>query len=298
MFESLLYFPLRALRNMRQSPFLCTAAIATVAVSLTILAFFAIVVLNVQKLTSHWSKEVQIVAYMDQTPDQGQLKAWMTEIGNLPEVAAVTYVSPAEAHNRFKTRLGQDAGLLDGLATDILPASLEITLKEDQRNRVGIGKVISHLRQESRFSDLRYGQEWLEKFEAFVALLKMAGAFLGGFLLFAALFIVSNTIRLTLFARRDELEVMALVGGTPLFIKAPFLLEGAFQGALGGCLALAGSYMLYLVFLKEGLSSLLLTTGVNTITFLPSHYGLAVILAGLTLGFLGSLLSLRKLVRI
>lgn len=283
---------------MRQSPFLCTAAIATVAVSLTILAFFAIVVLNVQKLTSHWSKEVQIVAYMDQTPDQGQLKAWMTEIGNLPEVAAVTYVSPAEAHNRFKTRLGQDAGLLDGLATDILPASLEITLKEDQRNRVGIGKVISHLRQDSRFSDLRYGQEWLEKFEAFVALLKMAGAFLGGFLLFAALFIVSNTIRLTLFARRDELEVMALVGGTPLFIKAPFLLEGAFQGALGGCLALAGSYMLYLVFLKEGLSSLLLTTGVNTITFLPSHYGLAVILAGLTLGFLGSLLSLRKLVRI
>lgn len=298
MFESLLYFPLRALRNMRQSPFLCTAAIATVAVSLTILAFFAIVVLNVQKLTSHWSKEVQIVAYMDQTPDQGQLKAWMTEIGNLPEVAAVTYVSPAEAHNRFKTRLGQDAGLLDGLATDILPASLEITLKEDQRNRVGIGKVISHLRQDSRFSDLRYGQEWLEKFEAFVALLKMAGAFLGGFLLFAALFIVSNTIRLTLFARRDELEVMALVGGTPLFIKAPFLLEGAFQGAIGGCLALAGSYMLYLVFLKEGLSSLLLTTGVNTITFLPSHYGLAVILAGLTLGFLGSLLSLRKLVRI
>lgn len=298
MFESLLYFPLRALRNMRQSPFLCTAAIATVAVSLTILAFFAIVVLNVQKLTSHWSKEVQIVAYMDQTPDQGQLKAWMTEIGNLPEVAAVTYVSPAEAHNRFKTRLGQDAGLLDGLATDILPASLEITLKEDQRNRLGIGKVISHLRQDSRFSDLRYGQEWLEKFEAFVALLKMAGAFLGGFLLFAALFIVSNTIRLTLFARRDELEVMALVGGTPLFIKAPFLLEGAFQGALGGCLALAGSYMLYLVFLKEGLSSLLLTTGVNTITFLPSHYGLAVILAGLTLGFLGSLLSLRKLVRI
>ncbi|MCP3178255.1 permease-like cell division protein FtsX [Desulfuromonas sp. KJ2020] len=298
MFESLLYFPLRALRNMRQSPFLCTAAIATVAVSLTILAFFAIVVLNVQKLTSHWSKEVQIVAYLDQTPDQGQLKVWMTEISNLPEVAAVTYVSPAEAHNRFKTRLGQDAGLLDGLATDILPASLEITLKEDQRNRLGIGKVISHLRQDSRFSDLRYGQEWLEKFEAFVALLKMAGAFLGGFLLFAALFIVSNTIRLTLFARRDELEVMALVGGTPLFIKAPFLLEGAFQGAIGGCLALAGSYMLYLVFLKEGLSSLLLTTGVNTITFLPSHYGLAVILAGLTLGFLGSLLSLRKLVRI
>ena len=283
---------------MRQSPFLSTAAIATVAVSLTILAFFAIVVLNVQKLTSHWSKEVQIVAYMNQAPDQSQLKDWMTEIGNLPEVAVVTYVSSTEAYSRFKTRLGQDAGLLDGLETDILPASLEIGLKEDQRNRLGIGKVISHLRQDSRFSDLRYGQEWLEKFEAFVALLKMAGAFLGGFLLFAALFIVSNTIRLTLFARRDELEVMALVGGTPLFIKTPFLLEGAFQGAIGGCLALAGSYMLYLVFLKEGLSSLLLTTGVNTITFLPSHYGLAVILAGITLGFLGSLLSLRKLVRI
>ncbi|BCA79382.1 permease-like cell division protein FtsX [Desulfuromonas sp. AOP6] len=297
MFERFLYFPLRALRNMRQSPFLCIAAIATVSVSLTILAFFAIVVLNVQKLTTNWSKEVQVVAYIDQIPDQNQIKAWVTQIGSLSEVALVTYVSPAEAFNRFKTRLGQDAGLLEGLGTDILPASLEITLKEDHRNRLGIGKVISHLRQDSRFSDLRYGQEWLEKFEAFVALLKMAGAFLGGFLLFAALFIVSNTIRLTLFARRDELEVMALVGGTPLFIKTPFLLEGAFQGALGGCLALAGSYVLYLIFLKEGLSSLLLATGVNTITFLPSQYGFAVILAGIALGFLGSLLSLRKLVR-
>ena len=298
MFERFLYFPIRALRNMRQSPFLSTAAVATVAVALTILAFFAIVVLNVQKLTTNWSKEVQVVAYIDKTPDKNQVNAWITEIGSLPEVAVVAYVSPTEAFSRFKTRLGQDATLLDGLESDILPASLEIALEEKHRNRIGIGKVISHLRQDNRFSDLRYGQEWLEKFETFVALLKMAGAFLGGFLLFAALFIVSNTIRLTLFARRDELEVMALVGGTPLFIKAPFLLEGAFQGALGGCLALAGSYALYLVFLKEGLSSLLLATGVNTITFLPSHYGFAVILAGIALGFLGSLLSLRKLVRI
>ena len=136
MFERLLYFPIRALRNMRQSPFLCTAAIATVAVSLTILAFFAVVVLNVQKLTTNWSKEVQIVAYIDQVPDKNQINEWTRDIGKLPEVSQVAYISPAEAFARFKTRLGQDADLLDGLGPDVLPASLEIKLAEKFRNRI------------------------------------------------------------------------------------------------------------------------------------------------------------------
>jgi cell division transport system permease protein len=147
-------------------------------------------------------------------------------------------------------------------------------------------------------SDLRYGQEWLERFESFVSLLRLAGAILGGFLLFAALFIVANTIKLTLYARRDELEIMALVGATPMFIKSPFLLEGALQGALGGGLAVAGAYALFQLFLQQGLNSLLLASGVERVTFLPLSWQLLLIAAGVLLGLAGSLLSLRKLVRI
>jgi cell division transport system permease protein len=298
LFERTVYFVRRALRNMRQSPMLCGAAVGTVAVALTILAFFAIVVLNVQKLTRHWSEDVQVVAFIDTVPEERLLRQWTADIRGLPEVEKVEFVSSAEALKRFKKRLADDADLLDGVDLDILPASLEITLNEDSRNRVAVSTLVSRLRQNTGLSDLRYGQEWLERFEAFVSLLRLAGAILGGFLLFAALFIVANTIKLTLYARRDELEIMALVGATPMFIKSPFLLEGALQGALGGGLAVAGAYALFQLFLRQGLDSLLLASGVERVTFLPMSWQLLLIAAGVLLGLTGSLLSLRKLVRI
>jgi cell division transport system permease protein len=296
--ERLGYFVSRAVRNMRQSPFLCSAAVATVAVSLTIMAFFAIVVLNVQKLTLHWSKEVQIVAYLDVVPEMKLLQTWIDDLQRLPEVEKVTYIPRQEAFRRFKKRLAQDADLLEGLDADVLPASLEIALKKKHRTRQDIEAVVTRLQQNQSFSDLRYGQEWLERFESFTMLLRLAGAILGGTLLFAALFIVSNTIKLTLYARRDELEIMTLVGGTPLFIKTPFLLEGALQGALGGLIAVGGAYALFQIFLSEGLNVLLLAFGINGTTFLPVFYQLLLVGTGILLGLCGSLVSLRKFVRI
>jgi cell division transport system permease protein len=128
--------------------------------------------------------------------------------------------------------------------------------------------------------------------------LRFAAAVLGGFLLFATLFIVSNTIKLTVYARREELEVMSLVGGTAMFIKSPFLIEGALQGGCGGSLALGFSYLLYTLFLHGGLESFFLASGVEKVIFLPPIYQLLVLAVGIMLGILGSLISLRKFVRI
>jgi cell division transport system permease protein len=294
----LIYMLRRALRNMRQSPFLCFAAIGTVAVALCILAFFAIIVQNVQNLTAHWSEEVQVVAYIDTLPEARQLEQWQKELRQLAGVQEVHFVSRQEAFARFKQRMGTNADLLDGLNADFLPASLEIGLKPAARNRAGIDAVLGHLRKNPSFSDLRYGQEWLERFETFLSLLQVAGAILGGFLLFATLFIVSNTIKLTLYARRDELEIMALVGGTSTFIKLPFLIEGALQGVCGGVLALGCSFALFQLFLREGLGRVLLSSGVSQIAFLPLPWQGGLVAAGTALGFFGSLFALRKLVRI
>jgi cell division transport system permease protein len=289
---------LRALRNMRQSPVLCTAAIGTVAVSLIILAFFALIVINVQLVTGHWSREIEITAYLDRLPEDRELYELIAEIRQRPEVAGVNFISQRQAFERFRQRLKQEADLLDGLEADILPASLEITLNEIYRTRQGVEELLSALKKNPRLSDLRYGQDWLERFEAFLGLLRLAGGVLGGFLLFAALFIVSNTIKLTLYARRDELEVMALVGATPLFVKVPFLLEGAIQGMAGGVLAIGGTFLIFEFFLREGLQSVLLITGPGGIHFLPLAWQLGLLSIGVLLGLFGSALSLRKLVRI
>jgi len=297
MLGSPVYFLRRALRNMLQSPVISLAAVATVAVALALLAFFAIAVINVQQLTASWSAEVAVVTYLDQVPDATVIKQWQQELTAYPEIAKVDFVSQSEAFKRFRQRLGNDGDLLDGLNEKILPASLEITLQADQQNRAAVDRLVAKLRQDSRFADLQYGQDWLDKFEAFLLLLRTGGAALGGFLVFAALVIVANTIKLTLYVRQDELEAMAMVGGTPLFIKLPYLFEGAIQGVCGGLVALGLSYFAFAVVLQKSLGNLLLMTGVEKIQFLPTLWQVGLVGGGGLIGLLGSLFALRKFVR-
>lgn len=291
------YFIRRALRNMRQSPVLSLASIGTVAVALALLAFFAITVLNVQQLTLSWGENLAIVAYLDDVPDAKVVEGWVREIEGYPEVSTVTYVSRKDAFERFRNRLGDDADLLEGLGSEVLPASLEIALANDWRNEAALTVVVDRLRKDARFDDLQYGQGWLEKLEAFLLLLRVSGSALGGFLVFAALVIVANTIKLTLYARQDELEAMAMVGGTSLFIKLPYLIEGALQGLFGGLMALGLSFLVFQVILQKSLGSLLLITGIDTIHFLPPIWQGMLIIGGSVIGLLGSLFALRKFVR-
>ncbi len=298
MLDPLIYLFRRVFRNIRQSPVLCSAAVGTVAVALTILAFFSLIVINVQSLAAHWSEEIQIVAYLEREPSPARLKQWRASIEEMPEVAAVLYVDQQEALRRFKSRLGSDSDLLEGFGAEILPASLEISLREQYRTRESAETVVGRLRHNPELAEFNYGQDWLERFEAFLELLRFGAVVLGIFLLFAALFIVANTIKLTLYARRDELEIMALVGATSWFIKIPFLLEGALQGALGALLALIGALALFQLFLRQGLVALLSVSGGDQVVFLVWQQQLMLVCTGILLGLVGSVLSLRKFVRI
>ena len=291
------YFVRRAVRNMQQSPVLSLASVGTIAVALALLAFFAIAVLNVQQLTASWGESLAIVVYLDEVPEESVVKGWIGDIEGYPEVNKVDYVSRDMAFERFRKRLGVDAELVEGLGPEVLPASLEIRLADKWRNEVAVTAVVDRLRQDHRFTDLQYGQGWLEKLEAFLLLLRMTGAALGGFLVFAALVIVANPIKLTLYARQDELEAMAMVGATSLFIKPPFFVEGALQGFLGGITALGLSFLVFEIVLQKSLGSLLLITGIDTIHFLPLPWQVMLILGGALIGLLGSLFALRKFVR-
>jgi len=292
------YFFRRALRNMQQSPVLSLASVGTIAVALALLAFFAIAVLNVQQLTASWGESLAIVVYLDEVPGDSIIKGWVSDIERYPEVDKVDFVSRDQAFERFRQRLGDDAGLIEGLGPGVLPASLEISLADQWRNQAAMTAVVDRLRVDHRFTDLQYGQGWLEKLEAFLLLLRVSGAALGGFLVFAALVIVANTIKLTLYARQDELDAMVMVGATSLFIKLPFLVEGALQGVLGGLTALGLSFLVFEVVLQKSLGSLLLITGIDTIHFLPVLWQIMLILGGGLIGLLGSLLALRKYVRL
>lgn len=296
--ERLRYFVQRTLFSMRQNPLLCSATIGTVAIALMLLAFFTLIVLNIQNLTREWSRDIQVIVYLDQVPSENKLQLWTDEIMQYPDIERVHYVSQQQAFERFSERLGQNADLLEGLMPEILPAALEISLDESARSREGTERLIGLLKSNKDFHNFRYGQEWLDRYDASIFLLRLTGTMAGSFLIFATLFIISNTIKLTIYARRDELEIMGLIGATPMFIKAPFMAEGACQGVIGAGLALGGCHLLYYFFLKNGLAALLTTAASHNIHFLPLTYQFGIIATGLLLGFIGSLLPLRKFVRI
>lgn len=298
MLERFRYFILRALRNMRQWPFLCSASILTMAVALATVATFFLVVVNVEQLAQRWTREIQVIAYLQKAPNQKQLPSYIKQLEDFPELESVRYVSQDEAMERFRDRLGDEASLLEGVGPDLLPASFELGLKAEYRNQEGIGAVIERLENTLDIDDLRYGQKWLERFNNFVNMLRFVGAVLGTFLLLAALFIVSNTIRLTLYARRDELEIMALVGATMRFIKVPFLLEGAIQGFLGGVISLLFLGLSFTFVISRSLNSFWLTPTDFDLLFLTFNQQLILVVSGMLLGILGSLSSLRRFVRI
>lgn len=298
MLDKIRYFILRALRNMRQWPLLCTASILTMAIALATVATFFLVVVNIEQLALRWTKEIQVIAYLEKAPSQKNVAELTKKLKTIPEVESVTYVSQAEAMQRFKKHLGADATLLDGVSRDLLPASFELGLHPEFRNQQGINAAIEQLESQLDIDDLRYGQKWLERFNKFARMIRIASIILGGFLLFAALFIVSNTIKLTLFARRDELEIMALVGATMRFIKIPFLLEGAIQGLLGGVISLAFLALSFVFILSRSLDSFWLTPTDFDLLFLTLNQQIILVLSGVFLGILGSLSSLRRFVRI
>lgn len=298
MLEKVRYFIRRAIRNMRQWPLLCTAAILTMAVALATVATFFLIVVNIEQLAANWTREIQVIAYLEKPPASKELPTLIKQLKEFTEVDGVTYVSPADAMKRFKKRLSDEASLLDGAKRDLLPASFEIELKAEFRNQSGIDQVLEKLDNLLEVDDLRYGQKWLERFNSFVEMLRFICLILGGFLIFAALFIVSNTIKLTLYARRDELEIMALVGATMRFIKIPFLLEGALQGLLGGIVSLLFLALSFNFIIKRSLTSFWLTPAEFNLLFLTPGQQVVLVSAGVVLGILGSLTSLRRFVRV
>jgi cell division transport system permease protein len=292
------YFFNRAFSNVRQNIFVNVVTIGTITLALLIVSLFLLVSVNLENAAENWSERVQVTAYFDReltTQDQASLRS---RISAIPGVSRIGYVSRDEALKRFKSRLRGQETLLEGVRPEILPTSFEITLKRSSRDTRSVEAFVAALKRIQGISEVQYGEEWVKRFNTFLNFMRMLGALLGAFLVIAVVFIVSNTIKLTIYARRDELEVMALVGATRFFIKAPFLIEGIIQGAAGALLAVGLLLGLYEGFLHNAGSFLTFNPATSGLAFLPLEYVGGIVLAGIALGFIGSLSSLKRFINV
>lgn len=288
------YFVGRAIANIRQNVFVNAVTVGTITLALLIVALFLLLVVNLESAAESWSERVQVTVYFDKdltSQEQSDLRIRMLA---LPGTAKVNWVDREEALKRFKGRLRGQETLLEGVRPEILPTSFEISLKKGSRSSEQVGAYVNQLRTIPGIGEIQYGEEWVRRFNTFLTFMRLVGALVGGFLLVAVIFIVSNTIRLTIYARRDELEVMSLVGATRMFIKMPFLVEGILQGLAGGLLSLLLLVSVYLLFLHNAANFLSFNPATSGLSFLPIEFMLGLVLAGALLGFLGSLTSLRR----
>lgn len=290
------YFLTRALTNIRQNVFVNVVTIATITLALLIVSLFLLVFLNLENAVENWSERVQVTVYFDRDLTSEEQTLLRGKIKALPGTSRVNYVSRDEALKRFKSRLRGQETILEGVSSNVLPTSFEISLKRANRDTEGVESYVASLKRIPGITEVQYGEEWVKRFNSFLNFMRLLGALLGGFLVLAVVFIVSNTIKLTIYARRDEIEVMSLVGATSFFIKAPFLLEGIIQGLSGAVIAVSLLFGLYEGFLNNAGSFLTFNPVASGFGFLPIEYVGGIILSAAILGFIGSLTSLKRFI--
>jgi cell division transport system permease protein len=292
------FFLSRALTNIRQNVFVNVVTIGTITLALLIVSLFLLVFVNLENAAENWSERVQVTVYFDKDLSPQDQNVLQEKISRLSGISHIKYVTREEAMKRFKSRLRGQETLLEGVRQEVLPTSFEIALQRSHRDTVSVETFVTALKRIPGINEVQYGEEWVRRFNLFLNYMRVLGALLGGFLVIAVIFIVSNTIKLTIYSRRDELEVMALVGATRFFIKAPFLLEGLIQGIAGSVISAVLLFGLYEAFLHNTGNFLTFNPASSGLNFLPPEYIAGLLLSGALLGFIGSLTSLKRFINV
>jgi cell division transport system permease protein len=286
------YFLRAALHGLRASPMTSAVAVATIGVTLLLVGAFVLLVSNMERLLDRFGEDILVSAYLESGLPEAAQEALALQVQGAPGVASVRLVSEEEAMQRFREGSAGQASLLEGLDENPLPASLEITLTPESRSSEGLAILVADLDGVRGIDELGYGTEWVEGYARAVALIRGIGIGIGLVLALATLLIVSNTIRLAVYARRDEIEILRLVGAGRSFVSIPFMVEGFIQGSLGGLIAVALLYGLFRILtpgLEGGLELLL---GFAKPVFIGAEGVFSLIVAGAALGTLGSGLAL------
>jgi cell division transport system permease protein len=287
------YFVRRAIKGINEYRLLAAVTVATVATVLLLAGVFLIVIGNLSSVLDRWGKDVQVSCYLRDDIADSSIFQIKSEIEATDEVASVVFISKTDALERFGESIeGMDRILAD-LDSNPLPASLEVRLLPSFQNPALVKEVAGRLAR-PEFSDLDYSQEWVERFHTFLALLRLSAIVLGVLLLCAAIFLVSNTIRLAIYARREEIAVIQLVGGTRWFARVPFLVEGAVLGVAGSIVTLILLGLVYRYAFIQLQDSLGILVAQDVIHFLPVSVLLGLVASGLAAGLIGAWTSVAR----
>lgn len=276
-----------AVAGFRRAPVLTGLAAAMVGLALFVVGLFGLAAHNLQVALVELEERVEVVVYLREGTLSREVDLATSQLLAVPAVAEVRYVSKEDALATAREELPEFGEVFTDLSVNPLPASLEVRLREGARSEASVEAVAEVARAMPFVEDVTYGREWVERL---FGLRRLAGAGVTAFavaLAAVAALIIGAALRVAIFARRDEIYIMRLVGARDGFIRRPFLLEGAFAGLAGGVFAVALTFLVYRLshrFLFE-------------VSWVPLSWVLAGLTAGVALGVLSSALSVRRHLR-
>jgi len=276
-----------ALTAFRRSPLLAVLSVVAVGFSLFVVGLFGLTAHNIRRAIERIEERVEIVAYLRDDLAPEQLKLAQEEMALLPEVLEVRHVSKTEALATAMREMEEFRDVFTDLEVNPLPASLELRLRPGSREPKAVERVAAQLRAYPFVEDVRFGRDWLDKIVFLRRIAGGAATIIGGAFAAVAAIIIATAIRIAVFARREEISIMRLVGATDGFVRRPFLLEGFVTGLLGGVLAAGLTYGAFR----------LVEAALIRIDWLPFAWVVAGVAAGTGFGFLSSAVAVRRHLR-
>jgi cell division transport system permease protein len=262
---------------------------ATIALALFVLGAFLITTSNLERLGREWSNSAQLSVYLTDGIAAGERAAIERTIAPGNVVASVQYVSKADALARFKKTFADLSSTIDGLGENPLPASFEVQLAGGAN--AGVDLLVAELRQLPGVADVRYDREWLARLVSAIGVIRLVGGVLGVMLTLAAALTVANVVRLGLYARRDELDIMELVGAPRAYVRGPFVMEGTLQGGMGSLVAMVALGVVFVALRGRYLVPLASAINLSAVEFLSVELCLLLVVGGMAVGCIGGLVA-------
>ncbi len=285
----------RAIKDILENRFLTAVSVITIALSIMIAAAFALFFMNAGNVLSSWQKGIRMMVYLKpDTSEAGRLDT-KYKLQSISGVQEARFIPKTEAMEKLRTQMETHSALLENLKENPLPDAFEVYFQPTARNSEALSFLAERITGLATVEEVEYGQQWIQRFTNIIHLFRLAGYGIGGLFFMATVFIVANTIRLVLYSRRDEIEIMRLVGATDRFIKIPFYLQGMIQvgvGTLVGLLVLFIGYISLTTHFSHNVSTVLIS-----IRFFSQGICVLILLGGIGVGWLGCWVSLKQFMK-
>ncbi len=285
--STLLFTVHEGVLNLRRAPLLSLTSVAVMGLSLFVLGIFLLITVNLRSAIQAVQKQVEVVVFVQENVRDAELKSLDAFLREHPAVSDVRFQTSAEALAEFRKELGEREYLLEALEINPLPSTFEVTLFDDWKSTERINLFAEQIQGMAGVDEVKYGKEWVGRLNRIIVILVLVDLFLGIVVALSSLVVVANTVKLTLIARQEMIELMKMVGATIGVIRRPFVIEGILKGGL------AAVFAALLLAILTGF----LRARVPEVVPMPAMLGLAFLLFGAFLGGLGSLVSLQGFLR-